>query len=135
MKAIIEIPQGSTKKIEIKDGIPMVDRMLSIPCPFSYGFIPGTMCEDGDALDVFVLSNKYLDTLDEVEIIPIGMFKCTDQGLGDDKMLAKTKDYHNEAIYLKEMVKVGMYLTKYKEGFKVNDYKRLDKTFKLEDYK
>lgn len=56
---MIEIPRGSKVKYELdKDtGLLYVDRILysSVVYPHNYGFIPKTLCEDGDPLDVLVL--------------------------------------------------------------------------------
>jgi inorganic pyrophosphatase len=57
--AVIEIPEGSKIKYEVdKDtGLLFVDRVLYSSCvyPHNYGFIPRTLCEDGDALVCSVL--------------------------------------------------------------------------------
>lgn len=59
VNAVIEIPRGSKVKYELdKDtGLLYVDRILysSVVYPHNYGFIPKTLCEDGDPLDVLVL--------------------------------------------------------------------------------
>ncbi|MEM3828775.1 MAG: inorganic diphosphatase [Conexivisphaerales archaeon] len=75
--AIIEIPMGSNIKYEFKEGIGMVaDRFLytSMVYPFNYGFIPETKGEDGDPLDVLVLSS--------LPIYPGMAIKCRAIGLG-----------------------------------------------------
>ena len=60
MNVIIEIPKGSKNKYEIdkKTGLFKLDRAMktSQDYPFDYGFAPQTLWEDGDALDVIVLS-------------------------------------------------------------------------------
>jgi inorganic pyrophosphatase len=60
MNVIIETPKGSHNKYEIdkKTGLIKLDRANynSAPYPFDYGFVPQTYWEDGDALDVMVLS-------------------------------------------------------------------------------
>ena len=59
INAVIEIPRGSKVKYELdkKTGMLYVDRILysSVVYPHNYGFIPRTLCEDGDPLDVLVL--------------------------------------------------------------------------------
>lgn len=59
VNAVIEIPRGSKVKYELdKDtGLLYVDRILysSVVYPHNYGFIPKTLCEDADPLDVLVL--------------------------------------------------------------------------------
>jgi len=61
VEAFVEIPKGSQNKYEydVKRGIFYLDRVLygSIHYPAEYGFIPHTLAEDGDPLDILVLSN------------------------------------------------------------------------------
>src|SRR5690606_14099286 len=60
VQAIIEIPQGSKAKYELdkESGLLRLDRVLfsSLSYPHNYGFIPRTLGEDGDPLDIIVLS-------------------------------------------------------------------------------
>ena len=134
MKAVIEIPEGSTDKIEIKDGKAVVDRKLDQPVPVSYGFIPGTTAEDGDALDIFVISNKMLNTFDEVEVTIVGMFKCTDQGIQDNKLLAVISGEKTNGLLIVHMSKIGNYLMNYKEGFEVQEYKEFKNKKEVSKY-
>lgn len=103
--AVIEIPAGTNKKIEIepKSGQFVIDqrdgkdRVIDyLPYPANYGFIPGTLVNevsggDGDALDVFVLAES-LPTAQVIEIIPICMVQMLDDGEQDDKILAVPKE-------------------------------------------
>ncbi len=61
VNVLIEIPQGSNVKYELdkEENVIKVDRILytAMFYPFNYGFIPGTLEEDGDPLDVLVISN------------------------------------------------------------------------------
>ena len=63
--AIIEIPAGSKVKYELdkRNGVIKVDRILnaSVAYPGNYGFIPKTIAEDGDPLDVLVLSQAMME--------------------------------------------------------------------------
>jgi inorganic pyrophosphatase len=131
--ALIEMPQGSLKKIEIKEGKPVVDREISIPVPISYGYIPGTLAEDGDALDIFVVSNKYLDTGHIVSVRVIGMFECQDQGITDNKLLAVAQD--EECNPVKSMAEVANYLMNYKSGFKILNFRSKVSLKEIERYK
>lgn len=90
MKATIEIPKGSHVKYEFKRGNFEVDRILSIPYPENYGFIPHTLAEDGDPLDVFVLAGgeRILTGAVVPEILVLGMFVYDDGGKTDNKILA-----------------------------------------------
>lgn len=89
---IIEIPKGSKNKYEIdkKTGLIKLDRAMksSQDYPFDYGFAPQTLWEDGDALDVIVLSTYPLSTGILVEVRPVAVMHMIDGGEGDDKIIA-----------------------------------------------
>src|SRR5690606_30595137 len=92
VNGIIEIPRGSRAKYEIdKDsGLIKLDRVLyaSMYYPLNYGFIPQTLGEDHDPLDIVVLT--------QVSVVPrcmipskvIGVMRMIDQGEADDKVIA-----------------------------------------------
>ena len=90
--AVIEIPKGSKKKYEMdkETGYMMLDRILytSTHYPANYGFIPRTMSEDGDPLDVLVLCSESLDTGTMVRCYPIGTVTMIDDGKSDAKIIA-----------------------------------------------
>lgn len=89
---IIEIPKDSSNKYEIdkETGMIKLDRAnySSAPYPFDYGFVPQTMWEDGDALDVIVLSTFSLDPGILVEVRPVAVMEMIDGGESDFKILA-----------------------------------------------
>jgi inorganic pyrophosphatase len=89
---IVEIPKGSRNKYEYhkQTGAFKLDRVLYSPVhyPGDYGFIPQTYYEDGDPLDVLVVTNLPTFTGCIVEARPIGMFRMKDKGEADDKILA-----------------------------------------------
>ena len=89
---IIEIPKGSKNKYEIdkKTGLIKLDRAMKSAqdYPFDYGFAPRTLWEDGDALDVIVLSTYPLSTGILVEVRPVAVMHMVDCGEGDDKIIA-----------------------------------------------
>jgi inorganic pyrophosphatase len=89
---VIEIPKGSKKKYELdKDtGMIILDRILftSTHYPANYGFIPRTMSQDGDPLDVLVLCQEALDPLTVVECFPIGVLNMIDGTEVDEKIIA-----------------------------------------------
>lgn len=89
---IIEIPKGSKNKYELdkKTGLLIADRVLysSVHYPANYGFIPMTYCEDGDPLDILVLSQEELHPLCIVECRAIGMMSMRDEKGRDDKIIA-----------------------------------------------
>jgi len=92
VNCVIEIPQGTRAKYEIdkETGLLRLDRVLSSPMhyPTNYGFIPKTYCDDGDALDVVVISQVVLDPLCIVDVMPIGVMHMIDGGEADDKIIA-----------------------------------------------
>lgn len=92
MNTIIEIPKGSKNKYEIdkKTGLIMLDRAMhtSQDYPFDYGFIPQTLCDDGDALDVVLLTTYPLFPGILVKVRPVAIMNMIDGGEGDEKIIA-----------------------------------------------
>ena len=90
--AVIEISKGSNMKYELdkKTGMLMLDRVLytSTHYPANYGFIPKTLGDDHDPLDVLVLCAENIQPLTLVRCYPIGVMKMLDGGLGDEKIIA-----------------------------------------------
>jgi inorganic pyrophosphatase len=88
---VVEIPKGSRKKYEIDKttGLMTLDRCLysSSNYPGDYGFVPQTLAEDGDALDVLVMINEATFSGCLIRVRVIGMFRMTDAGRGDHKLL------------------------------------------------
>ena len=89
---IIEIPLGSSHKYELdkKSGLLKLDRVLysAVYYPANYGFIPQTLAEDGDALDVLVLGAAPVIPLTLVSARAIGIMTMTDQEEADHKIIA-----------------------------------------------
>ncbi len=89
---IVEIPKGSRNKYEYQEdtGVIKLDRVLysSIHYPGDYGLIPKTFCEDGDPLDILVMTNQPTFPGCVIEARPIGVFHLRDAGPSDDKILA-----------------------------------------------
>lgn len=89
--AIIEIPKGRRNKYEVdkETGMIRLDRFLfaSSHYPGDYGFIPQTLAEDGDALDILVMVNEPTFSGCLIEARIIGMFKMRDGGDNDFKIL------------------------------------------------
>lgn len=97
VNALIEIPQGSRAKYEIDKmtGLLKLDRVIysSFHYPVNYGFIPKTLGEDGDPLDVLVICSESIQPLCLVEATVIGNMQMIDNGEKDDKIIAvATKD-------------------------------------------
>ena len=89
---VVEIPKGSTNKYEYdgKLGLFRLDRALYSPVhyPGDYGFIPGTLADDGDPMDVLALVEYPTFSGCMVEVRPIGMLNMIDQKQNDQKILA-----------------------------------------------
>ncbi len=92
---VIEVPKGSKNKYELdKDtGMLRLDRVLysSMHYPANYGFIPRTLCEDEDALDVLVLGQEPVHPLTLVDAHAIGVMRMRDEKGADDKIIAISK--------------------------------------------
>jgi inorganic pyrophosphatase len=90
--SVIEVPKGSKIKYELdkESGLIRVDRILfsSVHYPANYGFIPQTLCEDKDPLDILVLGQEPTLPLSLMRARPIGVMKMQDQGEADDKIIA-----------------------------------------------
>ena len=90
--AVVEIPRGSRNKYEMDhaSGEMFLDRMLftATRYPADYGFIPNTLAEDGDPLDVLVLVAEPTFPGCRIRIRPIGVFLMEDGGDPDHKVIA-----------------------------------------------
>ena len=90
--AVIEIPQGSVNKYEYdkKLNVFRLDRNLFSPVhyPGDYGFVPKTLAEDGDPLDILILGDAPTFPGCVYDARPIGLFEMLDQGVRDEKILA-----------------------------------------------
>jgi inorganic pyrophosphatase len=91
INCIIEIPKGSQNKYEIdkETGLIKLDRANygPTPYPFDYGFVPKTLWDDGDALDVILLSTFPLAPGILVNVRPVALLEMTDSGESDYKII------------------------------------------------
>ena len=91
INVIIEIPSGSKVKYELdkKSGVIKVDRILpsSVAYPGNYGFVPCTLSEDNDPLDVLVISQGSFPPGILIACRPIGVLGIIDGGETDNKIL------------------------------------------------
>ncbi len=89
---VIEIPMGSSVKYELdkETGLIKLDRVLysAVYYPANYGFIPQTLAEDDDPLDVLVLCQEPVAPLTLVKARAIGLMTMVDSGKKDHKILA-----------------------------------------------
>ncbi len=92
VNAIIEISKDSQVKYELdkETGMLKLDRFLysAAHYPGDYGFIPQTLWDDGDPLDVIILTGKPVLPMTLVEIRVIGVLRMIDDDEEDDKILA-----------------------------------------------
>lgn len=92
VRMIVEIPKNSANKFEYdgKLGVFRLDRALYSPMhyPGDYGFIPGTLAEDGDPLDVLTLVTEPSFTGCLIEVRPVGVLYMVDKQEHDQKILA-----------------------------------------------
>jgi len=92
INAVIEIPKDSVNKYEYDKQLHVfkLDRTLFSPVhyPGDYGFIPCTLGNDGDPLDVLVLVEAPSFPGCLMEVRPIGVLQMVDQGKKDEKILA-----------------------------------------------
>ncbi|MGC3966937.1 MAG: inorganic diphosphatase [Pirellulales bacterium] len=91
VNAIVEIPKGRRSKFEIDKttGLIRLDRFLysSSHYPGDYGFIPQTLAEDGDALDILVMVNEPTFSGCLIQARVVGIFRMKDRGANDFKVL------------------------------------------------
>ena len=96
IEVTIEIPKGSRNKYELDNetGKIYLDRYLFTPMayPLDYGFIDGTLGEDGDPLDALVILPEPVLPGVIVPARVLGVFKMTDEAGGDDKLLCVIDD-------------------------------------------
>ncbi len=94
--AVIEIPAEGINKYEYDKTLHVfrLDRNLYSPVhyPGDYGFIPSTLSEDGDPLDVLVLVDAPSFPGCVMQVRPIGLLEMLDQGVPDEKVLAVGKN-------------------------------------------
>ena len=97
INVVIEIPQGSQVKYEVdkESGAMVVDRFLFTPMayPAAYGFIPGTLADDGDPADALVLTPPVaLVPGAMIRCRPIGMLRMEDESGQDEKLVCVPHD-------------------------------------------
>ncbi|OHA20462.1 MAG: hypothetical protein A2836_02725 [Candidatus Taylorbacteria bacterium RIFCSPHIGHO2_01_FULL_45_63] len=111
INVIIEINRGSKNKYEIdkKTGLIALDRTAhtSQDFPFDYGFIPQTLWDDGDAVDVVLLTTFPLLPGILVRVRPVALMNMVDGGDADDKIIAVPVDdpRWSEVVDLKDVNK------------------------------
>ena len=97
VNVIIEIPSHSEPvkyEIDKETGVLMVDRFMSTAMyyPANYGYVPNTLSDDGDPVDVLVIAPFPLLSGSLIRCRPVGMLKMTDESGVDAKILAVPVD-------------------------------------------
>ena len=96
INVIVEIPEGSSVKYEVDkaSGAVFVDRFLftTTVYPAAYGFIPGTLAEDGDPADALVLTPAAVVPGAVIRARPIGMLLMEDEKGPDEKIICVPHD-------------------------------------------
>ena len=93
INVIIEIPKDAEPvkyEVDKASGAIFVDRILSTPMryPCNYGYVPHTVCGDGDPADVLVILPLPLVPGSVIRAIPVGVLKMTDEAGADEKIIA-----------------------------------------------
>jgi inorganic pyrophosphatase len=109
VNVIIEVPIGGEPikyEMDKAAGTLVVDRFLHTPMryPGNYGFVPHTLSEDGDPIDVLVANTRPIVPGAVINVRPIGVLKMVDDAGGDEKILAVptpklTKRYEHVVNY------------------------------------
>ena len=105
----VEISKGSKCKYELDKptGAIILDRILftSTAYPHNYGFIPATLSDDGDPLDVLLLCSETIVPLALVKCKAIGVLMMNDNGAGDEKIIAvvNTDPFYKDYTDIKEL--------------------------------
>lgn len=128
VNGIIEISMGMRTKYEVdkETGLLKLDRVLysSVFYPANYGFIPQSLGDDHDPLDIMILCREPIRPLCIVPARVIGVMRMIDQGLADDKILAVAENDANTK-HLKDISELASHFKlELKEFFE--SYKKLE---------
>ncbi|MBK8268335.1 MAG: inorganic diphosphatase [Planctomycetes bacterium] len=111
VNTIIEITKGRRNKFELdkRTGLIKLDRYLysSSVYPGDYGFIPQSLADDGDALDILVMVNEPTFAGCLIETRVLGVFQMSDRGVNDYKVLGvpNTDPFFDEYRELEDVPK------------------------------
>ena len=107
VNTIIEVPIGGEPikyEMDKAAGTLVVDRFLYTPMryPGNYGFVPHTLSDDGDPIDVLVANTRPIIPGAVMNVRPIGVLKMEDDGGGDEKIIAVPSSAHHPALRQRE---------------------------------
>ncbi|HEU5121602.1 MAG TPA: inorganic diphosphatase [Candidatus Saccharimonadales bacterium] len=129
VNVVIEIPAGSSHKIEWNRELAVMQLDRVEPAifakPTNYGFIPQTLDEDGDELDVLLVTDEPLPTGVFLEARIIGVMKFEDDGEVDDKIVAVPTDDRNTGNRIQSLDDIAQLVKQIENHF--NHYKDLKK--------
>lgn len=129
INVVVEIPQGSSHKIEWNRELAVMQLDRVEPAifakPTNYGFIPQTLDEDGDELDVLIITNEPLPTGIFLEAKVIGVMKFEDDGEVDDKVVVVPADDRNTGNQIQSLEDIPQLVKQIENHF--NHYKDLKK--------
>jgi inorganic pyrophosphatase len=97
INVVVEVPIGGEPikyEMDKASGTLFVDRFLYTPMryPGNYGFVPHTLSDDGDPIDVLVANTRPIIAGAVINVKPIGVLKMEDDGGGDEKIIAVPSD-------------------------------------------
>ena len=129
INVVIEVPLGADPvkyELDKDSGALFVDRFLhtAMHYPANYGFVPHTLCGDGDPLDVLIVARVPVVPGAVVRCRPVGVMFMEDEGGMDEKILAVPHDklhpYYNEITSYRDLPKIlvdqiGHFFTHYKD--------------------
>lgn len=138
VNVVIEIRKGDQNKYEMdkETGMIMLDRVtpLAMGYPADYGYVPDTLCEDGDPLDALLVIDESVPQGVVVPCRPIGVLRMVDTGEADEKLIcvavedvtmAHVESLENLGIHFKEVVE--HYYRHYKDW--KNNWKGVEVSF------
>lgn len=137
VQSVIEIPKGTRAKYELDKvtGLLRLDRVLfaSVYYPANYGFIPQTLGEDHDPLDILVLSQINIQPLCIVKAKVLGVMRMIDNNEADDKIIAVAAD-DISVSHINNIMELPTHLMAELKHF-FEDYKKLEnKIVSVEDF-
>lgn len=143
INVIIEVPLGGKPikyEFEKKSGALFVDRFLHTPMfyPGNYGFIPHTLSDDGDALDVIVVGRNDIMPGAVLRSRPIGVMVMEDESGMDEKIIAvphrKLSSYYNDVENYTDLPKIWIdQISHFFAHYKDLEYGKWAKVNEIED--